>query len=485
MPPNRVWLFLCAVILADLPFAVRGQALPMNAWGGAVSNRWEDAGNWSAGHIPNSTEEVLIEKDQTVVATAPITCSSLHVSKGNLVASGDLDLSTGLFDPGTTFTLAGSSGRRLKGALTCLGTFVWAGGDIDGQLNGTESSSIFFHSGAVFVDQANAAVIRNHLAISVLFSTYRKEGGTSEIADASLEFTNIDQSAGTTHIAGGRLHLSGSHGGVFQGGMLDGSGTITGSLTFSGGTLALDHFPGQTLTVHGDVTLRSGSTLAVTAGSASPSDLSRLVVNGTVNLGGTLSFSTTAGFTPAWLARFPFVSALSVTGTFDAGQFPPPPESTHYDVSYKPTAAEVCVVPPPFPGWQYAHFGGSTDPAIVGETADPDADGLPNLLEYALGSNPLAPETTDNPAVFIKEEVGDMMTWSYLCMTYRQPVAASAVELIPEISNDLTTWGSGLSSLEVRSDTISDSVRTITVRGLFPISFNPRQFFRLRAVRVQ
>jgi hypothetical protein len=46
----------------------------------------------------------------------------------------------------------------------------------------------------------------------------------------------------------------------------------------------------------------------------------------------------------------------------------------------------------PYLNWQYAHFGSNaTNPAVAGDFADPDGDGVANLLECALVSDPNAP----------------------------------------------------------------------------------------------
>ncbi|HWC59876.1 MAG TPA: hypothetical protein VHC44_09300, partial [Verrucomicrobiae bacterium] len=40
--------------------------------------------------------------------------------------------------------------------------------------------------------------------------------------------------------------------------------------------------------------------------------------------------------------------------------------------------------------WKLAHFGAdANDPAVAGDNADPDGDGIPNILEYAFGSDPM------------------------------------------------------------------------------------------------
>jgi hypothetical protein len=56
------------------------------------------------------------------------------------------------------------------------------------------------------------------------------------------------------------------------------------------------------------------------------------------------------------------------------------------------TITNLTPPPPPlssYATWKLAHFGANaTNPAIAGDNADPDGDGIPNLLEYAFGSDP-------------------------------------------------------------------------------------------------
>jgi hypothetical protein len=52
--------------------------------------------------------------------------------------------------------------------------------------------------------------------------------------------------------------------------------------------------------------------------------------------------------------------------------------------------------PPPsaYAVWKSFHFGANANnPAIAGDTADPDGDGLATALEYALGSDPNVADT--------------------------------------------------------------------------------------------
>src|SRR5688572_26031170 len=56
-----------------------------------------------------------------------------------------------------------------------------------------------------------------------------------------------------------------------------------------------------------------------------------------------------------------------------------------------------------------AAFGGDAgNPAISGNLADPDHDGISNLMEYAAGANPLDPNSR------ARQESSDLQTWTPL-----------------------------------------------------------------------
>ncbi|MEO0055352.1 MAG: hypothetical protein RLZZ50_1299 [Verrucomicrobiota bacterium] len=61
----------------------------------------------------------------------------------------------------------------------------------------------------------------------------------------------------------------------------------------------------------------------------------------------------------------------------------------------------VSVAPPPLTplqAWRVTHFGpdAASGSGLAADLSDPDADNRPNLLEFALGTSPLAPETEPN-----------------------------------------------------------------------------------------
>lgn len=54
--------------------------------------------------------------------------------------------------------------------------------------------------------------------------------------------------------------------------------------------------------------------------------------------------------------------------------------------------ANACYSGTLFSSWAAAYFPGVTDPLVIGAAADPDRDGEPNILEFALGGDPNGPD---------------------------------------------------------------------------------------------
>jgi N-acetylneuraminic acid mutarotase len=95
----------------------------------------------------------------------------------------------------------------------------------------------------------------------------------------------------------------------------------------------------------------------------------------------------------------------------------------------------------PWAQWLQSKFTSQqlTNPAVSGPSADPDGDGLPNMVEYALNREPLSPDGAA-PSVAGIEPI---LTSSFLTLTYTCNIAAIDVEFGANVSSDLTTWFSG------------------------------------------
>jgi len=125
-----------------------------------------------------------------------------------------------------------------------------------------------------------------------------------------------------------------------------------------------------------------------------------------------------------------------------------------------PTAREL---------WRQTNFGSIANSGLGADTADPDGDGLTNLLEYALGLDPRAPNGASLPTIGT-----DASNWTF---TYRIPTDRSDVTVAPEKSTDLATWDStGLTPTLVTTD-----AGIATYQVTFPRATASRLFFRLKA----
>jgi autotransporter-associated beta strand protein len=72
--------------------------------------------------------------------------------------------------------------------------------------------------------------------------------------------------------------------------------------------------------------------------------------------------------------------------------------------------------------WRYLHFGTTVETADSAGDADPDQDGINNLLEYALGSDPKTPGTGSSPRIV---DSGERLTITFTRNAYALDVVMS------------------------------------------------------------
>ncbi len=113
--------------------------------------------------------------------------------------------------------------------------------------------------------------------------------------------------------------------------------------------------------------------------------------------------------------------------------------------------------------------------ASAAEDADPDGDGQPNLLEFALGSRPDRAESVNVPVVRMSRIDGR----DHLALTVPKGPYDDAENslLTVEVSSDLIEWFSAAPHVVV----LEDSSAMLDVRDATPVSASSRRFIRLRA----
>jgi hypothetical protein len=130
--------------------------------------------------------------------------------------------------------------------------------------------------------------------------------------------------------------------------------------------------------------------------------------------------------------------------------------------------AGVVVPKIPFAAWQQRAFSAAelADAAVSGASADPDGDGVPNLVEFATGSD----TRTARPAL---EVTGD-------ATAHDLSRATTSATLVLESSTDLVQWTAAADGVDgVRRESVRQSAETDRVTWTFPPA--ERRFFRLRA----
>jgi len=123
--------------------------------------------------------------------------------------------------------------------------------------------------------------------------------------------------------------------------------------------------------------------------------------------------------------------------------------------------------------WRDFNFAVTEPAGNSTDAADPDGDGLPNLVEFALGNNPLTPEPDRHPVLSADA--------NELSLTFVRKKSAAGVLTTIQTSLSLApdTWTSD----GVTFNTITEDAATQTVRGSVP-NDTPKRFLRLRTTQV-
>lgn len=123
--------------------------------------------------------------------------------------------------------------------------------------------------------------------------------------------------------------------------------------------------------------------------------------------------------------------------------------------------------------WKQTHFGAdANNPLIAGDLADPEKDGIANLLERALGLNPNSTSSASLPTAS-RTEIGPD---DFLTLTVNKSSAASDLIYTVEVSGNLSLWNSGPAHT-----TILDNTPTLLrVRDNTPLSNGTPRFIRLK-----
>jgi hypothetical protein len=279
-------------------------------------------------------------------------------------------------------------------------------------------------------------------------------------------------------------------------GVFKGTVTVNHNVTINGGI----HAPGNStgiMQINSNYTLNAAGTLQVEInGTTAGTQHDQLKVAGNVTVAGALDIIAA----PALAAGSTFTildntGAAAVSGAFTGlaqnAEFYE--DSQWWRISYTGGTGNDVVLtrltPTPWQNWQVTNFGSNVNnSAISGNSADPDTDGISNLLEYALGGNPLLGTQSPLP---VKSVAGGRLT-----LTFTRTLANTDITMIVQGSGAMSgPWTDLASSTNGASfnatnggsvtETGSGATRTVEVRDAYLISdpAHPSRFMRLRVTR--
>lgn len=140
--------------------------------------------------------------------------------------------------------------------------------------------------------------------------------------------------------------------------------------------------------------------------------------------------------------------------------------------------------------WRQAHFDTPENAGDAMDSADPDGDGLPNLLEYAIGTLPKEPTAaTARPDLAIAE--GATPDERRLVLTFTRRKSASDIHYVVEAAADLGgPWAqidpfSPEHVATVIDDSPAPGLETRSVVDVEPLGPTARRFMRLRVSRAE
>lgn len=131
----------------------------------------------------------------------------------------------------------------------------------------------------------------------------------------------------------------------------------------------------------------------------------------------------------------------------------------------------ITLLATPVDQWRFRTFGDNATSAAAADSSDYDHDGVPNLLEYALGMNATTMDRTSLPQPV---PLNDHLTLSYV-------PAATDVTYIVEASSDLIQWSAA--NVELLTVANPNPPGSVTYQYHTPLSGLPRIFLRVRVTR--
>ncbi|MBH3428224.1 autotransporter-associated beta strand repeat-containing protein [Pseudomonas alkylphenolica] len=289
------------------------------------------------------TGGLTVADGTTLDSNSAVTLRNAVALNGNLTLAGSHDLTlSGVISGNGALNKQGDSELTLSGNNTFSGALNVLNGTLNligntalgnANLNVADTASVSVGglnilnalggTGALTLAAGSTLQVGASGASSVYDGFINGAGRLVKVGDGKQVLNNSVALGGGTLVAGGSLIVGGAAGSsallgsdvdVAQGAMLGGHGRIVGDVELGNGATLNPGNSIGTLTVDGDISFDSGSTLVIEADPDGRSD--RLVSTGTVSLGGA-NLSVQAG-TGSWApsTQYNIIQASSLNGTF-------------------------------------------------------------------------------------------------------------------------------------------------------------------------
>ena len=388
----------------------------------------------------------------TINLTGGVAFEDFQFSEGTIIANntagftGTLNWSGGTISSGIltmasggVLNISGGDNKFLSGcALTNGGTVNLSGGTLY-EMNGAVISNL---AGGTFNVLSDGAINSNGGAQPSISNagTFRKSGGT-----------------GTTNISGITFNNTG---------LVD---VVSGVLNFGSG---------YTQTSSG------GLNIGI-SGIAPGTQFGKVVVSGQAVLGGALNVIFMNGFQTSVGNSFQVLAYGSRTGNFSSITA----ANLNLDYTLTPnlstSSLTLTTVLTGYAQWKIQQYGANAgNPAIAGDTADPNGSGIPNLLKYGFNTETPGVGRSWMPSTATERDATDQNL--YFTLRYSRRIGSTELNYTVEVSDTLDSWdrtGTQIEQVGVpvpNADGVSEQVK---VRVKTPIANLNRKFLRVGVSR--
>ncbi len=133
--------------------------------------------------------------------------------------------------------------------------------------------------------------------------------------------------------------------------------------------------------------------------------------------------------------------------------------------------------------WKARYF--IKNPGTIADPgSDPDNDGIPNVVECALGLRPGRESLAGLPVITTYTDSGE----TYPAIRFTRRTGMTGLSVLPQHSADLTFWWDensptdGIPRLtQVSASPLPENMELVTVRSIFSLRQEPRQYLRVKA----